>query len=238
PNCTAAACERRRTSGRHTTLVGFLQADVPDGVMNIATALDKTPEIGQISFTGSTRVGRILIKRSSDAVEKLSLELGGNAPFIVFDDADVDLAVQSVVASKFKVTGQTCICWNRVYVQKPLHDEFVAKLVAAVNAFRVGNAVDSSITHGRNRLDDIFVPLEAVQSFETEEEVVDSANQCDVGLASYVFSEQARRIALVVEKLHSGMVAVNTDVVSDSAAPFGGTKQSVLGRGGSQVRHG
>lgn len=134
------------------------KAGVPDGVINIVTALDNTPEIGQvfcsssivrkISFTGSTRVGRILMKQSSDSIKKLSLELGGNAPFLVFEDADLDLAVQGAIASKFKVSGQTCVCANRIYVQKSVHDQFVSKLVAAVKAFRVGNAVDSSVTHG------------------------------------------------------------------------------------------
>jgi succinate-semialdehyde dehydrogenase/glutarate-semialdehyde dehydrogenase len=134
------------------------KAGVPKGVINIVTALENTPRIGQIlcsspivrkiSFTGSTRVGRLLMKQSSDTVKKLSLELGGNAPFIVFNDADVDLAVQGVVLAKFKVTGQTCVCANRIYVQSVVYEEFVCKLAAAVAAFKVGNSADSSVTHG------------------------------------------------------------------------------------------
>lgn len=134
------------------------KAGVPKGVINIVTALENTPEIGQvlcsssiirkISFTGSTRVGRLLMKQSSDTIKKLSLELGGNAPFIVFDDADLDIAVQGAIASKFKVTGQTCVCANRIYVHKPIHDEFTRRLTVAVQKFKIGNAADSSVTHG------------------------------------------------------------------------------------------
>lgn len=134
------------------------KAGIPAGVINIVTALDNTPAIGQvlcssptirkISFTGSTRVGRLLMKQSSDTVKKLSLELGGNAPFIVFDDADVDLAVKGVVVAKFKVTGQTCVCANRIYVQSGVFDDFVRRLKEAVAAFKIGNASDASVTHG------------------------------------------------------------------------------------------
>lgn len=134
------------------------RAGVPKGVINIVTALENTPRIGQIlfssivirkiSFTGSTRVGRLLMKQSSDTAKKLSLELGGNAPFIVFNDADVDLAVKGVVSAKFKVTGQTCVCANRIYVQSAVYEEFVRRLTAAIATFKVGNSADSSVTHG------------------------------------------------------------------------------------------
>lgn len=134
------------------------KAGVPKGVINIVTALENTPQIGQvlcsstiirkISFTGSTRVGRLLMKQSSDTVKKLSLELGGNAPFIVFDDADIDLAVKGVVVAKFKVTGQTCVCANRIYVQSGIYDDFVKRLSAVVASFKVGNSVDGAVTHG------------------------------------------------------------------------------------------
>lgn len=275
------------------------KAGIPKGVINIVTALDNTPAVGQvlcssptvrkISFTGSTRVGRLLMKQSSDTVKKLSLELGGNAPFIVFDDADVDLAVKGVVVAKFKVTGQTCVCANRIYVQSGVYDEFVRRLKEAVEAFKIGNGADASVTHGplinagaANKVgelvddavqkgakavaggskmsnlgkntqfldalsssnrptkgpaffqptiltditwdmrivsEEIFGPVAAIQKFETEEEAVDAANDCDVGLASYFYTENASRVARVSETLHSGMVAVNSGVISDAAAP-------------------
>lgn len=134
------------------------RAGVPDGVINIVTALDNTPEIGQllcssnvirkVSFTGSTRVGRILMQQSSNTIKKLSLELGGNAPFIVFDDADLDVAVKGLVASKFKVTGQTCVCANRILVQNGIYEPFLKKLNQVVAAFKVGNAANPDVTHG------------------------------------------------------------------------------------------
>lgn len=134
------------------------KAGVPKGVINIVCALENTPEIGQvlcsspvvrkISFTGSTRVGRLLMKQSSDTIKKLSLELGGNAPVLVFDDADLDLAVQGVIASKFKVSGQTCVCANRIFVQGGIYNKFVDKLVEVVRTFKVGNGADADTTHG------------------------------------------------------------------------------------------
>lgn len=134
------------------------RAGVPKGVINSIAALDNTPEIGQtlcasdvvrkISFTGSTRVGKILMNQSSDTLKKLSLELGGNAPFIVFDDADLDLAVAGAIASKFKCSGQTCVCSNRIFVQKGIYNEFVQKLKAVVSKFQVGHGFDSKTTHG------------------------------------------------------------------------------------------
>jgi succinate-semialdehyde dehydrogenase/glutarate-semialdehyde dehydrogenase len=134
------------------------KAGVPKGVVNIVCALENTPEIGQalcaspivrkISFTGSTRVGRLLMKQSSDTIKKLSLELGGNAPVIVFSDADLDLAVKGVIASKFKGTGQTCVCANRIFVQDGIYDEFIRRLVEIVRTFKVGNGADTETTHG------------------------------------------------------------------------------------------
>ncbi|CAG9983200.1 unnamed protein product [Clonostachys byssicola] len=273
------------------------KAGVPAGVINIVNALENTPQIGQvlcsspiirkISFTGSTRVGRLLMKQSSDTVKKLSLELGGNAPFIVFDDADVDLAVKGVVVAKFKVTGQTCVCANRIYVQSGVYDYFIKKLTAAVSAFKIGSATDSTVTHGplinagaaarvsemvedavkkgaqivvggkklpelgpafyeptilsgnitqdmRIVQEEIFGPVAAIQKFDIEDSVIDAANDCDVGLASYVYTENLGRAARVSELLHSGMVAVNSGVISDAASPFGGIKQSGIGREGSK----
>ena len=134
------------------------RAGVPKGVVNIVCALDNTPEIGlalctspivrKISFTGSTRVGRLLMKQSSDTIKKLSLELGGNAPVLVFNDADLDLAVKGVIASKFKVSGQTCVCANRIFVQDGIYDEFIKRLSDIVQTFKVGNGADAGTTHG------------------------------------------------------------------------------------------
>ncbi|KAL2860049.1 aldehyde dehydrogenase domain-containing protein [Aspergillus pseudodeflectus] len=271
------------------------RAGIPPGVINVVTALENTPQLGlalceseivkKISFTGSTRVGKLLMKQSSDTLKKLSLELGGNAPFIVFDDADVEVAVSSVLVSKFKVTGQTCVCANRIYVQSKIYDRFSARLVEEVAKFRLGNALDdSSVTHGPlttgvakveehvqdaiaqnarvllggNRLpalgknfyeltilsevndsmkvmsEETFGPLAALAKFDTEEEVIRRANKCDVGLASYIMTTDLARAHRVSERLQFGMVAINTGVISDAAAPFGGVKHSGFGREGSK----
>ncbi|KAL4895341.1 Aldehyde/histidinol dehydrogenase [Aspergillus ambiguus] len=272
------------------------RAGVPKGVINSISALDNTTEIGQalcasdtvrkISFTGSTRVGRLLMNQSSRTLKKISLELGGNAPFIVFDDADLDLAVAGAVASKFKSSGQTCVCSNRIYVQRSIYDEFVRRLKIVVAGFHLGSGFDSKTTHGplttngaagrveslisdavnggakiesggRRRLDiganfieptiltnvsinmrlfgeEIFGPVAPIFSFDQEDDVVATANNCEVGLASYIFSQDVSRIARVTEQLKFGMVAVNTGVISDAAAPFGGVKHSGLGREGSK----
>lgn len=144
-------------SANAITLLGE-QAGVPKGVVNVVCSLKGTPEIGQamctspivrkISFTGSTRVGRLLMKQSSDTIKKLSLELGGNAPVLVFDDADIDLAVKGVIASKFKVSGQTCVCANRIFVQDSIYDTFARRLADVVRTFKVGNSAKSGTTHG------------------------------------------------------------------------------------------
>ncbi|KDN69695.1 putative succinate-semialdehyde dehydrogenase [Colletotrichum sublineola] len=257
------------------------RAGVPRGVVNIVCALQNTPEIGaalcgsdivrKISFTGSTRVGKLLMQQSSQTLKKLSLELGGNAPFLVFDDADLDIAVAGVVASKFKVSGQTCVCANRIYVQKGIYSAFVSRLKEAVGQFKLGHGFDAGVTHGplviqgavqrvSNLVEDavdkgarveaggkarpdlgpnffeptivsnlsptarilheeIFGPVAPILSFDTEEEAVDAANQCDVGLASYIFTKDLGRAARVSELLQFGMVALNTGVISDAAAP-------------------
>lgn len=254
------------------------RAGVPKGVLNIVIARENTPQLGlalcesdivkKISFAGSTRVGKLLMRQSSSTLKKLSLELGGNAPFIVFDDADVEVAVASTVISKFKVTGQTCVCANRIFVQQGIYDKFSKRLVEELQKFRVGNGADTSVTHGPltngvakvqehiqdatskkakiilggkqvplgknfheltvlGDVDDTmlitreetFGPIAALMRFDTEEEVIQRANNTDVGLASYLMTTDLGRSRRVSERLEAGMVAINTGVISDAAAP-------------------
>ncbi|KAM0525032.1 hypothetical protein ACHAPS_004679 [Verticillium nonalfalfae] len=254
-------------------------AGIPKGVLNIVTALDNTPQLGlalcesttvqKISFTGSTRVGKLLMKQSSSTLKKLSLELGGNAPFIVFDDADLETAVSSAIVSKFKVSGQTCVCANRFYVQDGIYQRFSERLVKEVKKFKVGNGSIEAVTHGPlttsvakveehvkdalrknaklllggHRLpelgsrffeptilgnvddtmavmhDETFGPLAALTRFNNEEEVIARANSTEVGLASYLMTADLSRSIRVSERLECGMVALNTGVISDPAAP-------------------
>ncbi|OAA78781.1 NAD-dependent aldehyde dehydrogenase [Akanthomyces lecanii RCEF 1005] len=270
------------------------RAGVPKGVINVVNSLKNTPQLGlamcespiikKISFTGSTRVGKLLMKQSSETLKKLSLELGGNAPFIVFDDADVEVAVASALISKFKVTGQTCVCANRIYVQDAIYDSFSKRLVEEVSKFKVGDGRDPTVTHGPlttgtyrveaqirdaaakgarillggrklpkvgenfhelTILGDVptsavitteetFGPVAALFRFTAEEEVINKANTSDVGLASYVMTSDLSRFYRVSERLQFGMVACNTGIISDAAAPFGGVKHSGLGREGSK----
>ncbi|KAK5657049.1 hypothetical protein OQA88_3575 [Cercophora sp. LCS_1] len=271
------------------------RAGVPPGVVNVVTALENTPAVGKtltthptvrkISFTGSTPVGKLLMSQCSSTLKKLSLELGGNAPFIVFDDADVDAAVSGAIASKFRSSGQTCVCANRIFVQRGIYDEFATKFAAKVREFRVGNGFTENITHGPlihhratdkvdqhvrdaeskgakvvvggHKLPDLganffeptvitdmttdmamaseetFGPVAGLFPFETEEEVVRIANSTPVGLAGYFFSRDLARVNRVAEHLEVGMVGVNTGLISDPAAPFGGVKESGFGREGS-----
>jgi succinate-semialdehyde dehydrogenase/glutarate-semialdehyde dehydrogenase len=244
------------------------------------------PTIQKVSFTGSTGVGKLLMKQASSTLKILSMELGGNAPFIVFDDADVDAAVAGAIASKFRSSGQTCVCANRIYVQKGIYDEFAQKFAEKVKDFKVGNGFDEGITHGPlihdravskvdshvkdaekkggkivvggQKLPDLgsnfyqptvitgmtkdmaiaseetFGPVAGLFPFDTEQEVVDLANAAEVGLAGYFFSRDLERITRVAEALEVGMVGVNTGLISDAAAPFGGVKQSGFGREGSK----
>ncbi|KAG6008774.1 hypothetical protein E4U21_003972 [Claviceps maximensis] len=272
------------------------RAGIPRGVVNVVTTLENTPEIGEllttdptvkkVSFTGSTAVGKLLMKQSSGTLKKLSMELGGNAPFIVFDDADLDTAVAGAISSKFRGTGQTCVCANRFYVQEGIYDDFVNKFAEKVNAFKVGNGFDQGITHGplihdravnkveahvkdaqskgakivtgghkmpdlganffqptviRDMTSDMamakeetFGPVAGIFPFKTEAEVVRLANKVDVGLAGYFFSRDLQRVYRVAEALEVGMVGVNTGIISDPAAPFGGVKESGFGREGSK----
>ncbi|KAI9743588.1 MAG: succinate semialdehyde dehydrogenase NADP+ linked [Claussenomyces sp. TS43310] len=272
------------------------RAGIPKGVVNVISALKNTPEVGEalttspiikkVSFTGSTGVGKLLMKQSSSTLKKLSFELGGNAPFIVFDDADLDTAVAGAVASKFRSSGQTCVCANRILVQSGIHDTFVEAFAAKVKTFRVGGGFGEGVTHGPlihdraidkvdnhvrdaedkggkvvvggQRISDLgdnffqptiitgmdtsmtlaseetFGPVAGIFKFDSEEEVVKIANSSEVGLAGYFFSRDLQRITRVAEALEVGMVGVNTGLISDPAAPFGGVKESGFGREGSK----
>ncbi len=272
-----------------------LEAGLPPGVLQIVAgnapeigaALCESPTVRKLSFTGSTGVGRVLAQQCAPTIKKLSLELGGNAPLIVFDDADIDRAIEGIVASKFRNAGQTCVCANRIYVQAGIYDAVAARLVAAVEAMRVGNGLEAGTTQGplidgravakvRQHIDDAltqgaelriggkphalggsffeptvltgvtqamrvareetFGPLAPLFRFETEEEVIAMANDSEFGLAAYLFTEDRRRLWRVGEQLETGMVGINTGLISNEVAPFGGVKQSGLGREGS--RHG
>ncbi|KAK4084556.1 uncharacterized protein Triagg1_1036 [Trichoderma aggressivum f. europaeum] len=272
------------------------RAGIPKGVVNIVTTLDNTVAIGElltthptikkVSFTGSTGVGKLLMKQSSATLKKLSLELGGNSPFIVFDDADLDGAVAGAIMSKFRSSGQTCVCANRIYVQEGIYEAFVTKFVEKVKQFKVGNGFAEGTTHGPlihdraiskvdahvqdavkkgakllvggQKLPEIgsnffqltvlrdmkadmaiaseetFGPVAGLFPFKTEAEVVQLANKSEVGLAGYFFSRDLERVHRVAEALEVGMVGINTGIISDPAAPFGGVKESGFGREGSK----
>ncbi|NYT68933.1 NAD-dependent succinate-semialdehyde dehydrogenase [Pusillimonas noertemannii] len=271
------------------------RAGIPAGVFNVVTGdsgpigetLTRSPVVRKLSFTGSTEIGRQLMAQSAPTLKKLSLELGGNAPFIVFDDADVDAAVAGAVASKYRNTGQTCVCTNRFLVQSGIYDSFADKLAAASQALKVGSGLDEGVVQGplinqaalekveelvadatnkgakvlaggqRHELgglwyqptvltgiepgmdltrQEIFGPVSALMRFDTEEEAIAHANDTEFGLASYLYSRDMARIWRVSEALEYGMVGINTGLISTEVAPFGGVKQSGLGREGS--RHG
>ncbi len=272
-----------------------LRAGIPAGVLNVVTS-DDAAAIGQVlcesehvrhlSFTGSTEVGRILMQQCAPTIKKLSLELGGNAPFLVFDDADVDAAVDGAFASKYRNAGQTCVCTNRFYVQEGVYDEFVEKFAARVAKAQVGNGFEDGvligpliersavakvqrhlqdavaqgarIVTGGQPLPDLgsgqffqptvladatdrmlfareetFGPLAPIIKFKTEEEAVAAANATEFGLASYFYARDLARIFRVGEALEAGMVGVNVGLISSEQVPFGGVKQSGLGREGS-----
>jgi succinate-semialdehyde dehydrogenase/glutarate-semialdehyde dehydrogenase len=268
------------------------RAGVPPGVFSVVTGTPKdigaemtsNPTVRKLTFTGSTAVGRLLMEQSAKTIKKLSLELGGNAPFIVFDDADLDAAVEGALASKYRNAGQTCVCANRIYVQDGVYERFAEKLVAAVGKLKVGNGVEPGVTQGplidekavqkveqhvadalakggrlltggkRHELghsffqptviadvsndmivatEETFGPLAPLFRFKTDEEAVELANNTEFGLASYFYSRDIGRIWRVAEGLESGMVGVNTGLISNEIAPFGGVKQSGLGREGS-----
>ena len=269
------------------------RAGVPAGVFQVITGrstelgaeFTENPVVRKLTFTGSTEVGRKLMAQCAPTIKKLSLELGGNAPFIVFDDADLDAAVEGAIASKYRNAGQTCVCANRLYVQSGVYDEFAKKLAVAVGNLNVGNGVEAGVTTGpmieekavqkveehiadatskgasvilggkRHTLghsffeptiltnvtqqmlvarEETFGPLAPLFKFETEEEVIQYANDTEFGLASYFYSRDIGRIFRVAEALEYGMVGVNSGLISNEVAPFGGVKQSGLGREGSK----
>ncbi|CAD6500345.1 BgTH12-07523 [Blumeria graminis f. sp. triticale] len=272
------------------------RAGVPKGVINVVSALENTVAVGEvlttsptvkkISFTGSTSVGKILMRQSSSTLKKLSLELGGNAPFIIFDDADIELATKGAINSKFRSSGQTCVCANRIFVQTSIHDKFVKNLVAHVQGFRVGGGFTEGVTQGPlihkravARVDshvrdaerkggivvqggrvmkelgpnfyqptvitnmstemtlaseETFGPVAGIFKFDTEEEAIKLANLSPAGLAGYIFSRDIHRVTRVVGALETGMVGVNTGLISDPAVPFGGVKESGFGKEGSK----
>ena len=270
-----------------------LRAGIPAGVLNIVTAdSDNSIAVGKVicasdvvrhlSFTGSTEVGRILMAQCAPTVKKMSLELGGNAPFIVFNDADIDSAVEGAFASKYRNAGQTCVCSNRLYVQEGVYDQFVEKFAAKVKTAKVGNGFEDGVNQGPlieeaalvkvqrhvddavakggrvvaggKRLDgqffeptvvadatadmlcareETFGPFAPIFKFTTEQEAIDAANNTEFGLASYFYSRDIGRIYRVAEALEYGMVGINVGILATEHVPFGGVKQSGLGREGS-----
>lgn len=268
------------------------EAGIPGGVFQVITgdarqigaAICASAVVTKLSFTGSTEVGRILMRQSADTIKKLSLELGGNAPFIVFDDADLDAAVEGAIASKYRNAGQTCVCANRLFVQDGVFDVFAQKLAVRVAQLQVGDGLSEGVTQGpliddaalskveshvadaiakgarlvaggkRHALggtfyeptvladvspdaimfsEETFGPVAPLFRFQTDDEVIELANRTEFGLASYFYSRDIGRIWRVAEALEYGMVGVNTGIISNEVAPFGGVKQSGLGREGS-----
>jgi succinate-semialdehyde dehydrogenase/glutarate-semialdehyde dehydrogenase len=268
------------------------RAGVPDGVINVVTTQKNVIEVGKemcenkivkkVSFTGSTPVAKLLYGLATTTLKKVSLEAGGNAPFIVFDDANIDEAVEAAIICKFRGSGQTCVCANRIYVQSSVYADFASRLAERVSKFKVGNGLEEGTTHGpliHSRAvekverhvndavqkgaqvlvggksipntsffmptvlsevptdalintEETFGPLAALCKFETEEEVIRLANDTDVGLAGYFFSRDVGRVWRVAERLEVGMVGANTGILSQAVIPFGGVKESGLGREG------
>ena len=291
--CTMVAKPASSTPFSALALAALAErAGIPSGVFNVLTGNSKeiggemtsNPDVRKVTFTGSTEVGRLLMKQSANTVKKLSLELGGNAPFIVFDDADLDAAVEGAIVSKYRNAGQTCVCANRLYVQAGVYDAFAEKLVAAVKKLKVGNGFEPGVLQGplidqaavakveehiadavsqgarvllggqRHALgqtffeptvladvtpqmkvsrEETFGPLAPLFRFETDEQAIQLANDTEFGLASYFYSRDIGRIWRAAEGLESGMVGINTGLISNEVAPFGGVKQSGLGREGS-----
>jgi len=269
--------------------VGF-----PDGVVNILTgsareiagAIMASPDVRKVTFTGSTDVGKVLIRQSADTVKKVSMELGGNAPFIVFDDADIDAAIEGAMIAKYRNMGQTCVCTNRFYVQAGIHDAFVARLKQACEALVVGDGAQDGVAQGpmidmagvekveemiadatskggkiisggkrhekggtffeptvitdatadmQFATEEIFGPLSAVFKFETEEEAIEAANATEFGLAAYAYTKSLGRTFRLNDGLQYGLIGINSGLITTVEAPFGGLKESGMGKeGGSQ----
>jgi len=269
------------------------QAGIPKGVLNvvvgtnakeIGTALTESSVVRKLSFTGSTAVGKILTKNCADTMKKVSMELGGNAPFIVFDDADLDASITGVMASKYRNAGQTCVCANRILVQEGIYDAFINKLSEAVKSLEVGNGLDDGVNQGplinqsavekveehikdavshggtivaggklhkkggtlfeptiianattamKVATEETFGPLAPIFKFSTEDEAIAMANDTEFGLASYFYTNNIGRIWRFSEALEYGIVGVNEGIISTESAPFGGVKESGLGREGS-----
>ncbi|EKN4706141.1 NAD-dependent succinate-semialdehyde dehydrogenase [Yersinia ruckeri] len=294
----AAGCTGLIKPANNTPLSAFAllalaeKAGVPAGVLNgvagdtqaISDAIMVSPEVRKISFTGSTEVGKTLMRNAAETVKKISMELGGNAPYIVFDDADLDTAIQGAMACKFRNAGQVCVCVNRFYIQDGIYEEFVTRLATEVKKLKVGNGMDDGVNLGplinsagvkkveeqvkdalakggrllaggeRHALggnffqptviadateemkvadEETFGPLAACFRFTSEEEVIERANNTPFGLAAYFYTQNLKRVFRVSEALESGMIGVNESSVSTELAPFGGVKESGLGREGS-----
>jgi succinate-semialdehyde dehydrogenase / glutarate-semialdehyde dehydrogenase len=270
-----------------------LRAGVPPGVFSVVTGdakpigeeLCRDPKVAKITFTGSTQVGRWLLREAAATVKKMSMELGGNAPFIVFDDADLDAAVEGAMISKFRNAGQTCVCANRIYVQSGVYEAFASKLVQKVRELRLGRGTEPGVTQGplidmnavakmeehiadarargatllaggqraalggsffeptvmtgvtqamKVAREETFAPLAPLIRFDTEAEVIAMANDTEFGLASYFYARDLARVWRVAEAIESGIVGVNSGLIANEMAPFGGVKQSGMGREGSK----
>ena len=294
----AAGCTMVAKPAESTPLSAFAlavlaeRAGIPAGVFNVLTGdpkaiggeMTSNPDVRKITFTGSTEVGRLLMRQSAETIKKVSLELGGNAPLIVFDDADLDAAVEGTIISKFRNTGQTCVCANRLYVQDGVYDAFAEKLIAAVKQLKVGNGFEAGVAQGplideaavekaedhisdavskgarvllggkRHSLggtffeptvladvtsamkvarEETFGPVAPLFRFYKDEDAVQFSNDTEFGLASYFYSRDVGRIWRVAEGLEYGLVGINTGLISTEVVPFGGMKQSGIGREGS-----
>lgn len=291
--CTVVLKPASETPLTALALAAFAsEAGIPAGILNVVTSKDnkgvgeelcRNEKVRKLSFTGSTNVGKTLMKQCADTIKRISFELGGNAPFIVFDDADIDNAVKGAMASKYRNAGQTCVCTNRFLVQEGIYDAFVEKLSAATASLKVGNGLDNEVSIGplinKKGLDkvnemvndavakggkiitggkpmdglfyeptviananasmliseeEVFGPISPVFKFKTEEEAIQMANDTIYGLASYFYSNDVSRCWRVAEQLEYGMVGINEGLISTEVAPFGGVKQSGIGREGSK----
>lgn len=282
PLCALALAELAQRAGVPKGVFNVITADAANSI-EVGKTLCESDVVRHLSFTGSTPVGRILMQQCAPTVKKIALELGGHAPFIVFDDADIDAAVEGAVISKYRNAGQTCVCTNRFYVHDNIYDAFVEKLAAASRKIKVGNGFETGVNQGplidddavakvakhvedatskgaklvaggqvaegrfveptvladvtRDMLiahEETFGPVAAVFRFSDEAEVIELANDTEFGLASYFYSRDIGRIWRVAEALEYGMVGINTGLISNEVAPFGGVKQSGLGREGSK----